>query len=243
MKSIDISKLFRIGNKVHSSLYVFLLVIIVSLLVSFQPGNVIKEKFFNGKDLAGWSAADMSYWSVKDKAIVGHANKAVAKNQFLWSDVEVRDFYLSVDILLDPNDRNAGIQFRSKKVDGSGQALGYQADVGQGVWGKLYHEHGRKKLDWTNQGEKAVKQGQWNHYEILAIGHKIWTAINGTLSVAVEDPIGELSGYIAFQIHSGDGQTVRYRINKLVHNPSMKLAGLNRSALIKQLKPVMQDEP
>ena len=27
---------------------------------------------FNGKDLSGWDASDMSYWSVKDRAIVGH---------------------------------------------------------------------------------------------------------------------------------------------------------------------------
>jgi len=216
---------------------------IIFLLISFKSDGVTKKKFFNGKDLTGWSSSDMSYWSVRDKAIIGHSNVTVAKNQFLWSDVEVKDFYLSVDVLLQPNDRNAGIQFRSRKIDESGQALGYQADAGQGVWGKLYHEHGRKKIDWTNQGERAVKKGLWNHYEILAIGHKIWTAINGTLSVAVEDSLGELSGYIAFQIHSGEEQTVRYRINKLVHNPPMKLAGLNRSALIKKLKPVQKNEP
>jgi hypothetical protein len=199
------------------------------------------KKFFNGKTLKGWSSSRMDYWSVKDGAIVGQANEKVEKNQFLWSNVKVKDFYLSVDVLLEPNDRNAGIQFRSRKADEFGQALGYQADAGQGVWGKLYHEHGRKKLDWTNRGEKAVKKGQWNHYEILAVRHKIWTAINGTLSVAVEDPAGELSGYIAFQIHSGDAQTVRYKINKLVNNPPVTLAGLNSSELMKELKPVLKE--
>jgi hypothetical protein len=211
--------------------------------MSFQSHSQVEKKIFNGKNLKGWSSSNMSYWSVKDKAIVGHSNAALEKNEFLWSDVEVKDFYLSVHVLLQPNDRNAGIQFRSSKADESGQALGYQADVGQGVWGKLYHEHGRKQLDWTDKGEKAVKKGQWNHYEILVIGHKIWTAINGTLSVAIDDPIGELTGYIALQIHSGEGQTVKYRINKLVHNPPMKLAGLNSAALIKQLKPVQMNKP
>ncbi|HZH97087.1 MAG TPA: DUF1080 domain-containing protein [Flavisolibacter sp.] len=242
MKSTTIKTSYA-GNSKYFPAYLFLAGIIIFVLTSYKPGGETKKKFFNGKDLTGWSSSEMGYWSVKDKAIVGHSNVTVAKNQFLWSDVEVKDFYLSVDVLLQPNERNAGIQFRSRKADESGQALGYQADVGQGVWGKLYHEHGRKKLDWTDQGEKAVRKGQWNHYEILAIGHKIWTAINGNLSVAVEDPAGEVSGYIAFQIHSGDGQTVKYRINKLVHNPPMKLAGLNRSALAKQLKPVFEDKP
>lgn len=192
--------------------------------------------FFNGRDLTGWSSSDMSYWSVRDGAIVGHSDQDIKKNEFLWSDVEVKDFYLNVDVMLEPGDRNAGIQFRSKKVDVSGQAKGYQADVGMGVWGKLYHEHGRGPLDWTDRGEKAIKHGQWNRYEILAVGDRIWTAINGTLSVAVEDPGGELSGYIALQIHSGKPQTVKYRVNELVHNPKVKLVGLNESQLEKQLK-------
>jgi hypothetical protein len=55
-------------------------------------------------------------------------------------------------------------------------------------------------------GRKGCEKGQWNRYEILAIGHKIWTAINGTLSVAVEDPAGELSGYIAFQFIAAMGR-------------------------------------
>ena len=51
----------------------------------------------------------------------------------------------------------------------------------------------------------------WNRYEILAVGHKIWTAINGKLCVALEDPKGELSGKISFQVHGGPAQTVLYR--------------------------------
>ena len=47
-------------------------------------------------------------------------------------------------------------------------------------------------------------------------GHNIWTALNGTLSVAVKDTAGELEGKIAFQIHSGDSQKAEYRVVKLV---------------------------
>ncbi len=198
--------------------------------------GIADKNFFTGKDLKGWSASAMHYWSVRDGAIMGHAESTVQKNEFLWSDVPVKDFYLSVDVLLQPADRNAGIQFRSTKADADGQAKGYQADVGMGVWGKLYHEHGRGKLDWNSQGEKAVKEGDWNHYEILAVGHRIWTAINGTLATAVEDTGGELSGYIALQIHSGPSQTVKYRINKLVHNPAISLAGLSEEQLVGKLQ-------
>ena len=183
----------------------------------------IDASFFNGKDLTGWSASEMKYWSVKDGAIVGHSAVNVPGNKFIWADGEVEDFYLVVDVKLTPDNRNAGIQFRSKKANASGQAVGYQADVGAEVWGKLYHEHGRGKLDWNDNAAGAVKPGDWNRYEILAVGHKIWTAINGKLCVAIEDPKGELSGKISFQIHGGAAQTVLYRNPTLVHNPKIAL--------------------
>lgn len=197
------------------------------------------SRIFNGKDLTGWKGNDR-YWSVKDGAIVGHSDKNVARNEFIWSDVEVQDFYLAVDVKLIPGDRNAGIQFRSKPVDTHGQAHGYQADVGHdqvigNVWGNLYHEHGRGKLDWNDRAVQVLKNGDWNRYEILAVGHRIWTAINGRLCVAIEDPEGELSGKIAFQLHGGPPQTVHYRNPTLTHNPKIELAGLSEKELLAEL--------
>ena len=201
-----------------------------------RPAPQEKAAFFNGKDLTGWKG-NMKYWKVEEAAIVGHSDRRIPRNEFLWSGVKVADFYLSVRVKLETDSRNAGIQFRSKKVDQHGQARGYQADIGRGVWGRLFHEHGRGKLDWTDRGEKAVKPGQWNRYEILAIGPYIWTAVNGRLSVAYYDPKGERSGYIALLIHSAQPHTVRYKIEKLVHNPEVRLAGLKRKELIAALRP------
>ena len=127
----------------------------------------------------------------------------------------------------------------------TGRRLVIRPMWGAGVWGKLYHEHGRGKLDWNNRAAKAVKRDDWNRYEILAVGHKIWTAINGTLCVALEDPKGELSGKIAFQVHSGPPQTVHYRPVKLVHAPKLELAGLNKKQLLEALpkKVVKEGKP
>ena len=195
----------------------------------------VDDTFFTGNDLNAWSTSQPKYWSVKGGTIVGHSAAKVPKNEFLWSDVTVKDFYLSVDVKLTPDNRNAGIQFRSKKTNADGQALGYQADVGAGVWGKLYHEHGRGKLDWNDRAAKAVKRDDWNRYEILAVGHKIWTAINGTLCVALEDPKGELAGKIAFQLHAGPAQTVLYRPVKLIHNPKLALDDFTEKQLLAAL--------
>jgi hypothetical protein len=217
---------------------IILMVILCGTSAVAQTGPKPDKNIFNGRDLRGWTALDMSYWSVKDGSIVGEARDPVPHNQFLWSEVEVADFYLSVDVKLTPQDGNAGIQFRSSRLE-SGQAVGYQADAGLGnvLWGKLYHEHGRKKLDWNDKAAAAVKPGQWNRYEILAIGRQIWTAVNGTVCTALADPQGELSGYIALQIHSGPPQTVCYKINTLIHNPDCTLAGKSETELKALLRP------
>lgn len=216
-----------------------------AIAIANELGAAAQEDkaFFNGKDLTGWEG-NAPYWRFEagegdtPGSIVGGSDQPIPRNEFIWSNVPVGDFYLSLDVKLEPNSANAGVQFRSKQVDDHGQALGYQADMGQDVWGRLYHEHGRGKLDWTDRGEAAVKPGEWNHYEILAVGPAIWTAINGKLSVAFLDlvPEAERSGLIAVQIHGGPPQTVHYRMGKLIHNPEVALPGISTEVLISELK-------
>jgi HEAT repeat protein len=194
------------------------------------------SSLLNLGDLDGWQGT-MAYWGVEDGAVVGHSDTDIQRNEFLWPGVEAGDFYLAVDVKLEPNTANAGIQFRSKRVNEEGQAQGYQGDMGQGVWGRLYHEQGRGMLDWNGRAEAAVVPGEWNRYEILALGPAIWTAINGKLGVAFLDPSEDYegSGQIAFQLHAGPPPTVRYRVERLVHNPKIELADMDAQALIAAL--------
>lgn len=193
-----------------------------------------EETLFNGFDLTNWSSSDLSYWSVSDSSIVGGAGKdQIDHNQFIWHNEKVEDFYLKVQVKMVPNTTNAGIQFRSQKM--GKEALGYQADIGEGVWGRLYHESGRERLHWEGKGEAAVNKNEWNTYEILAVGHNIWTAINGILSVAYRDPEGELKGYLALQVHAGPSQLVKYKSLKLLHNPELKIGDYTEMELMKAL--------
>lgn len=202
----------------------------------FKPE--VDQVFFNKKDLGGWYAKDMELWSVEDGAIVGTGGDAKIKgNQFLYSKIPVEDFRLKLKVKQVPFTANAGIQFRSAELNSSGQAVGYQADVGKGWWGSLYHEHGRGMLarNADANGKNILQEG-WNEYEILAVGHRIWLAVNGRIAVAIEDPDGELTGLIALQIHGGPAQRVLYKDLELRHNPKLALAGLDKVALIKRLK-------
>ena len=96
---------------------------------------------------------------------------------------------------------------------------GYQADVGAGWWGKLYEENGRALL-WDKSGEEHVKPGDWNTYEIEAVGGHIRTWINGQLCVDLDDPGGAPRGIIALQLHSGGATEVRFKDLKLEAQPA-----------------------
>jgi hypothetical protein len=209
-----------------------------SLLFIWATGHLsAQETFFNGKDLSGWSAEDISYWSVQNGGIVGtKGDQKILGNQFLWYDKKVKDFKLTLQVKQIPFAANAGIQFRSKR-EPNGQAVGYQADIGKGWWGSLYHEHGRKILARNLDAEgKNLKPEKWNTYEILVVGHRIWLAINGKITVALRDPIGELEGQISLQVHGGMPQKVIYQDLVLERNPQVKMLGMNEAELNKILK-------
>jgi hypothetical protein len=163
--------------------------------------------FFNGVDLTGWDG-DQRLWSVNDGVIIGKTESGLEHNEFLTSQMLLDDFRLILEVKLTPNSENSGIQFRSRPQS-NGEVKGYQADAGAGWWGKLY-------------GEQHVLENEWNRYEILAVGHRIQTAINGHSCVDLNDTDGDLQGMIAFQIHSGGPMTVQFRNLQLELSPGSK---------------------
>lgn len=170
---------------------------------------------FNGNDLAGWTG-NPDLWTVEDGEIVGKTS-GLNRNEFLINDLLLDDFKFEVEVKLVDNQGNSGIQFRSQALP-AGEVKGYQADIGVGWWGKLYEEHGRALL-WDKSGEAHVKKGDWNKYEISALGGKIQTWINGQPCVDLDDPAGAKAGVIALQLHSGGKTEVRYRNFKITPKP------------------------
>lgn len=165
-------------------------------------------QFFNGKDLAGWrsSTDQIGLWSVENGELVGKTD-GLKHNEFLINELAVGDFRLTVDVKLVNNAGNSGIQIRSVPLDG-GEMKGYQADIGAGWWGKLYEEGGRALL-WDKEAQ--IKSGDWNTYEIVAVGSRVQTFLNGVKSVDLTDSEGARRGQIAFQLHSGGATEVRFK--------------------------------
>ena len=171
--------------------------------------------FFNGKDLTGWYGTD-GLWSVEGGEIVGKT-AGLTRNDFLKSDMVLENFRLTLEVKLVDNAGNSGVQIRSEPRP-DGEMKGYQADIGVGWWGKLYEESGRGLL-WDKSGEEFVKPGDWNTYEIVAIGSHVRTWLNGQRCTDLDDPLGARRGITAVQLHSGGKTEVRFRNFKLELDP------------------------
>ena len=178
--------------------------------------------FFDGRTLKGW-IGDSNLWRVEQGEIVGDS-PGIDHNAFLVSDHDLGDFRLVVEVKLTPNNGNSGIQLRSRR-HADGVVAGYQADMGAGWWGKLYDEHGRGLLAGEDRDQHVLVDG-WNTYEILAVGARIQTALNGHACVDFTDPEPVLRGFLALQIHSGGAQQVRFRNLRLELDPQPVLSSV-----------------
>jgi putative membrane-bound dehydrogenase-like protein len=165
------------------------------------------SSFFNGESLTGW-VGNSDLWSVESGEIIGKT-EGLDHNEFLVSQLALEDFRFKCEVKLLGNQGNSGIQLRSQPLS-DGEVRGYQADVGVGWWGKIYEERGRGLLV-DNDAEKHVRPGEWNTYEIVAVGSRVRTWINGQSCVDLDDPAGARRGVIALQLHSGGATEVRFR--------------------------------
>lgn len=170
-------------------------------------------ELFDGHSLAGWEG-DAAWWRVSDGALTGGSlGEKVPRNYFLATTRSFQNFDLRLRLKLTgvPNTGmiNSGVQFRSVRVPNHTEMSGYQADAGDGWWGKLYDESRRNKVIAEAvdpaAATAAVKAGDWNGYRVRAEGPRIRTWINGVPAVDyIESDAGiAQDGHIAIQIHAG----------------------------------------
>ena len=197
------------------------------------------ESLFNGKDLTGWKGRE-DIWKVEDGAITGDAKQDPGYNNFLiWQGGDVADFELHFKYRIESG--NSGVQYRSKVLDPQKFIVGgYQGDfeAGKTYSGILYDEGGvaggrgilaergqkvtfpktgDKKVEklgmTTEELQKAIKQGDWNDYVIIAKGNHLIHKINGNVTAEVIDESDKAleSGVLAIQVHAGGPMKVQVK--------------------------------
>ena len=183
------------------------------------------ESLFNGENLEGWEVlGGEGNFFVEDNAIVGETKMGLP-NTFLATIKNYEDFILEVDFKIDQG-INSGIQIRSGVYEKNtttaytagnleegtreweaGRVHGYQIEIdpSERAWtGGFYEEGGRGWLQPLNENEdarNAFRQGEWNHFRIMADDNMFQTWINGIQAVKTTDDVSD-AGFIGLQLHS-----------------------------------------
>ena len=195
--------------------------LLFSGLIAWSIGWVMAAplSLFDGTTFAGWEGATNGVWRIRDGAIVGGSLSGNPQNEFLATTGTHTQFRLTLEYRLIGTEGfiNGGVQFRSRRVvNPPNEVSGYQADIGAGFSGCLYDESRRNRtlaMADTNLIARIEKPGDWNRYEIEAIGRQIVLTLNGQrTAVWVESEAGMASnGIIALQIHGGSKAEIAYR--------------------------------
>ncbi len=185
------------------------------------------RSLFDGETLAGWEGH--AYWfRIEDDSIVaGRLEEKIPHNQFLCTTEVYDDFELRLEVKLQGEGNNAGVQFRSKRVPNSTEVSGFQMDIGRAwdrsVWGAIYDESRRKKMlaePTPEVNEKIVTEG-WTKMRLLCQGPRIQIFVNDVQTVdytEADDSIPRV-GVIGLQIHSGPPTEAWYRNIRILSLP------------------------
>lgn len=190
-------------------------------------------ELFNGENLEGWEqkGGDANY-AVKDGVITGTSVPNTG-NSFLCTEEKYGNFILEFEYMGHP-DLNSGVQIRSQSLESykDGRVHGYQVELEQEArdrdWSGGIYDEGRRgwlyprKMDGPNpqaeqfsvQGKRVWKNGDWNHVRVEARGDSIKTWVNGEARADLKDDM-TARGFIGLQVHGvgdrEDPMTVKWR--------------------------------
>ncbi|MFH5833953.1 DUF1080 domain-containing protein [Halalkalibaculum sp. DA3122] len=200
-----------------------LLLIFVGAFVAAGPeppektGSVDWVSLFDGETLNGWVQKNGSAeYRVEDGAIVGRTSHG-SPNSFLCTFNEFGDFELEFDVMLYDNELNSGVQIRSqtREPEGGeeyGRVNGPQVEIESSSTGspEAGYIYGEAAGGWLVSDEErihhqAFRDGQWNHYRVVAEGPRIQVWINGQKITDLwheESYLNYPRGFIGLQVHS-----------------------------------------
>jgi hypothetical protein len=183
------------------------------------PGGWVD--LFDGKTLKGWIEKNgTAAYRVENGTIVGKTTEG-SPNSFLCTEKDYGDFELEFDVKID-SPLNSGVQLRSKtketatgtgREDYVGRVYGPQVEIAAsgpkgGMAGYIYGE--ATSRGWLTPKDrlkprKQFKDGEWNHFRVVAQDLRLQVWMNGEPAEDLTDE--EIfkthpKGFIGLQVHA-----------------------------------------
>lgn len=157
---------------------------------------------FDGTSTKGWTPrAKVEQF----EAINGELHLLSKTNVWVTTALQMSDFEAELEVMLpDEPGFNSGLAFRCQGA--KGKPKGYQIEIDRKIPGGIY---GIGLGNWLSSEKGEIKEGQWNHFKVIAQGSHIRTWVNGALVSNIQEK-KQLKGYFAIQ-HHGKGGVVKFR--------------------------------
>ncbi|MCH1507732.1 MAG: sulfatase-like hydrolase/transferase [Akkermansiaceae bacterium] len=159
-------------------------------------------ELFDGKSTKGWTPrAKVEQFEAKN----GELYLMSKLNVWVTSDIQMSDFEAELEVMLPEYEGfNSGLAFRCQGA--KGKPRGYQIEIDRKIPGGVY---GIGLGGWLGKEKGVLKEGEWNHFRVMAEGERIRTWVNGKLVSDLKDG-KQLKGYFGIQ-HHGKGGVVKFR--------------------------------
>jgi len=166
----------------------------------------------------GWRLAEDMKITDDGVLVAGTMDKAIPKTVYASHNKVMYNFELRAQVKKQgPDKTNGGFQFRSEVKD-NGQMAGYQADMGDKYWGRLYDQSRGRGLLGKHEDDVNLKEDinwdDWNDYRVVAKGPHIQIYINGKLFTdytETDEKFIDAKGVIGLQLHAGPPSIRWYR--------------------------------
>jgi hypothetical protein len=223
---------------------IYPIAVVLTLITSCKTLNEPWENLIKN-DLNDWVQLNgPASYELKDGVIIGTAvTSSLSDNSFLCTKANYGDFILEFDNLADPF-INSGVNIRSESHPNyrDGKVYGYQVEIdpSERAWtGGIYDESPRGwlyPLISNPEGQKAFRNGEWNHFRVEAVGNSIRTWVNGVPCADLMDDMTP-SGFIGLQVHGiGNDST---KMGKVVKWKNMRIITKNIEKYSTPYKPVI----
>lgn len=159
-------------------------------------------ELFDGKSTNDWTPrAEVEQF----EAINGELHLLAKTNVWVTSKIEMGDFEAELEVFLPVEPGfNSGLAFRCSGK--KGRPKGYQIEIDRKAPGGIY---GIGLGGWLTKNKGTIKEGQWNHFRVIAQGNRIETFVNGNPVADIREE-RQLKGYFGIQ-HHGKGGVVKFR--------------------------------
>lgn len=165
------------------------------------------QSIFSGKDLSGWLVPEDNIWWRASDGILIVKSGPNQTGSTLWSEEEYRNFVMQFEFKMGEGTVDSGIFLRTESQQ---IQIGISGSLKRDMTGSPYISGEGYPVEATGVAE-LLKQSDWNHMTIIAIGNTYSVWLNGKHVMVYSSATAVEQGPVGIQLHGNRDMGIEYR--------------------------------